>query len=99
MNAKDIQDNFNLNVCNGFILYCNDKHINITKALSIKGKTTKNTVYKIARGESTYILPISIAYLCEVLNLDSPTILEQYYINNKQRYRLSIINLCDYPLL
>ena len=66
------------------MLYCKDHRLNITQLFSnTKGKLVRQNVYAVARGSKKYISTIAICYLAELLNLNSPFQLEQYYLNSK----------------
>jgi hypothetical protein len=82
LNALTIQRNLSLNICLGFQLYCKDKKIVISKVLNQPNKVHRQTIYDVISGKKQYLQPIAMCYLAEVLNLESPTILEQHYINH-----------------
>lgn len=84
MKTEQIQTDFCQNICRGFLLYCNDNRINITKLFnSSKGKLSKQSVYAVARGSKKHLSTIAICYLAELINFPTPSYLEQYYINSK----------------
>ena len=84
MTAKEIQDNFNRNVCRGFLRYCKDNKISPTKLLApvIKGKPNYQTIQKVASGERGFIYPIALFYLSEAIGINDPIKLYLYSINN-----------------
>jgi hypothetical protein len=84
MNAQEIQNILCQNICKGFLLYCNDHKINITQLFTnSKGKLSKQNVYAVARGSKKYLSSIALCYLAELLNFNTPTAFEQYYLNSK----------------
>ncbi len=83
MKTQQIQTDFCQNVCRGFLLYCNDNKISITSNLKARGKLTKQSVYAVSNGKKKYIPFIALCYLAEILGFNSPSTLEQYYINSK----------------
>ena len=82
MNAEEIQNLFTLNVVLGFKKYCKDKHINESKLMDNKGsdKLHKQTLYDVIKGKRKSLPIISLCYLAALLNLDSPSKLEMYYL-------------------
>ncbi|MEI6815710.1 MAG: hypothetical protein WCL14_03800 [Bacteroidota bacterium] len=82
--AIEVQELFCYNVCNGFLAFCKDNKINITTILNNPGKTSRQTVYAVSRGKIKYIPIICLCYLAALLGFSSPSLLEQYYINQSK---------------
>ena len=82
MTPKEIEVLFAKNVCNGFLQYCRDNKIVITNILKQKNTPSKDTVYSLARGEKTNIYSIILFTLPALLDLESPSTLEQYWVNH-----------------
>ena len=68
MKAQQIQNILCQNICKGFLLYCNDNRINVTKLFSnSKGKLARQSVYAVAKGSKKYLSTIALCYLAEFL--------------------------------
>jgi hypothetical protein len=83
MEEQQIQNNYNQNVCKGFLLYCKHHRINITSKLNTRGKITRQSVYAVSKGKVKYLPFIALCYLAAKLDFKSPSILEQYYLNSQ----------------
>ena len=84
MEEQQIQNNYNQNVCKGFLLYCKHHRINITSKLNTRGKITRQSVYAVSKGKIKYLPFSALCYLAAILDFKSPSILEQYSINNSK---------------
>ena len=81
--ALKLQTIFCRNVCNGYKQYCKDNGMQHTKLLKLNGHTTTYSyVDNVARGKFTFMSCIALFNVTQSAGLQSPTQLEQYWINH-----------------
>ena len=82
MTAKEIQHEFSVNVCKGFMLYCKDKGIAVNKLLNDPNKICRMTIWKVINNKQDSLHTIALCELAALLSLKSPSTLEQYYLKS-----------------